>query len=142
MESMSYALIRSRAARTLTSLHKNVFSADDAMPDFHTDLWWLLISNAEGGAAGFCGMSVLPRDPGTGYLKRAGVLPKHRGQGLQRRMVRVRETAARRLGLNDMITTTYHNSASANNLISCGYKLYDPRDPWMAKGTLYWVKHL
>jgi len=77
-----------------------------------------------------------------GHLSRAGVLPDHRGNGLQRRLIGVREKKAKALGLPLVISTTYNNAPSGNNLISCGYRLYTPADPWMAEGTNYWTKKL
>jgi hypothetical protein len=46
------------------------------------------------------------------------------------------------LGWNWLITDTTDNFPSANSLISCGYKLFEPTIPWGGKLTLYWRKHL
>jgi GNAT superfamily N-acetyltransferase len=80
--------------------------------------------------------------PGTGYLCRAGVLESHRGRGLQKRLIRVRERKARKLGWTHVVTDTYENPASANSLIKCGFRSYLPRNPWGAKGVAYWIKRL
>jgi predicted acetyltransferase len=66
------------------------------------------------------------------------VLPSHRGFGLQKKFIRVRIRQAKALGLNWLITSTYDNPASANSLISCGFKMFNPTNPWMAKNTSYW----
>ena len=77
-----------------------------------------------------------------GYLKRAGVRLPHRGQGLQRRFVRVREAQARREGFSALVTDTSDNPSSANNLIACGYRIYRPDEPWGFPHTIYWFKDL
>jgi GNAT superfamily N-acetyltransferase len=65
-------------------------------------------------------------------------LPSHRGQGVQKRLIRARIRQARALGWNWLITDTYLNPASANSLIATGFKMYEPSQPWGAKQTLYW----
>ena len=78
----------------------------------------------------------------TAYLARAGVLPAWRGQGLQRRMIRVREAWARRRGYRWMISDTTDNVQSSNNLMRCGYTLIEPSAPWANHDSLYWTKRL
>jgi GNAT superfamily N-acetyltransferase len=78
-----------------------------------------------------------------GYLKRAGVMPAARGQGLQRKLISVREAQARRNGWSQMITdTTFSNVQSSNNLIRSGYHLFEPGFRWGFNTGLYWVKDL
>jgi GNAT superfamily N-acetyltransferase len=84
----------------------------------------------------------LTRKSKTGYLIRAGVLRKHRGQGLQRRFVRVREARARKNGWTSMVTDTTGATTSSNNLIRCGYRIFVPKRPWFAPETIYWSKQL
>jgi GNAT superfamily N-acetyltransferase len=78
----------------------------------------------------------------TAYLARAGVLAAWRGQGLQRRMIRVREAWARKRGYRWMISDTTDNVPSSNNLMRCGYKLIEPSAPWANEISLYWTKRL
>lgn len=78
----------------------------------------------------------------TAYLARAGVLEAWRGQGLQRRMIRVREAWARKHGYRWMISDTTDNVPSSNNLMRCGYKLIEPSAPWANEISLYWTKRL
>jgi len=87
---------------------------------------------------GFAGLVYSSRWSDCGYLVRCGVLPSHRGFGLQKKFIRVRIRQAKALGLNWLITSTYDNPASANSLISCGFKMFNPTNPWMAKHTSYW----
>jgi predicted acetyltransferase len=61
-----------------------------------------------------------------------------RGQGLQKKFIRVRIRQAKALKMNWVITSTFDNPASANSLIACGFKMFNPTKPWMAKNTSYW----
>lgn len=130
-------------AETLRDLHDEIFR--DTAPNIDTDRghWWLAFAIDERREiAGFCGLTPTYADPSLGYLKRAGVLQTHRGQGLQRRFVRVREARARRLGMRCLVTDTSDNPSSANNLIRCGYRIYAPENPWGFRHTIYWSKDL
>ncbi len=121
----------------LTHLQRECFP-EDPLEDPGRGYWWVML--ADGEPAGFCSIRDLKGNPDTGYLSRAGVMPAHRGRGLQRRLIRVRLRKARKVGWTRVVTTTYDNPASANNLIACGFRLYVPQTPWGADGTLYWTR--
>jgi GNAT superfamily N-acetyltransferase len=123
----------------LRYLHDLLFPVDH-QPDFTAGTWFLALSGNE--LVGFAGFQLEPSWPGAAYLCRAGVMPQFTGRGLQRRLIRVRERAARAQGLTRSFTTTYENPASANNLIREGYSTYLPAVPWGAPGTIYWRKTL
>ncbi len=76
------------------------------------------------------------------YFDRAGVAPHARGRGLQRRLIRARLAWSRSRGNTHAITyTAAHNIVSANNLIRCGFRLYEPAKPWAGlAGSLYWMR--
>lgn len=76
------------------------------------------------------------------YLARSGVLPKWRGRGLQKKMIAIREKFARKLGYNWVITDTTDNLPSSNSLISKGYKMFYPSNPWGNSNSIYWRKKL
>lgn len=76
------------------------------------------------------------------YLSRSGVTPLARGGGIQRRLIRVRLTWAKRQGYNWAVSDTTDNEPSANNLITCGFKLYTPPVPYSFARALYWKKKL
>lgn len=99
--------------------------------------WWLAHTKDKQ-LAGFAGLQESSQWSDTGYLVRAGVLPEYRGNGLQKRLIRVRIAAARRLGWKYVITDTRLNPESANSLISCGFRMYLPRKPWSFKDACYW----
>lgn len=134
----------------IDELHKETFGDGAPMLRPLYGHWWLGAEPNEAPVA-FAGYVDLgfpdlndtrfAREPGVGYLKRCGVLSGFRG-GLQRRFLRVREAHAKRLGLTRMITDTTENIASSNNLISAGYKLYTPEEPWAFNNSLYWYKEL
>lgn len=78
----------------------------------------------------------------TAYVALQGVLPEHRGHGLQRRLLRVAERYARSLGLDFVVTETIiDNPISSNNLIRSGFELFTPDVAWNPKQpALYWRK--
>jgi predicted acetyltransferase len=98
--------------------------------------WW--IAYKDGISCGFAGLVNSAWWSDCGYLIRCGVVPNFRGYGLQKKFIRIRVRQAKALGLNWLITSTYDNPASANSLISCGFKMFNPSKPWMAKHTSYW----
>jgi GNAT superfamily N-acetyltransferase len=141
---MTYHIVRvdgddEGISSTLTRLHEATFGNTAPIPHFNVGWWWLV--KHEGKPVGFCGLRAAD-DKKVGYLKRAGVLHEARGQGLQRRMIHVRERHARREGMVLMLTDTTDNPASANTLMSAGYRLYKPEYRWALPNALYWRKEL
>lgn len=114
---------------------------DDDLVDPVKGFWWLAFSS-KGHPVAFAGLTQVPSWTSAGFLCRAGVLADHRGQGLQRRLIRARVNKAKRIGLTHVISTTYDNPRSANNLVAEGFHLYQPESPWGAEGTNYWIKNL
>jgi len=123
----------------LLFLQQRVFPSDPAL-DPATGYWWIVRHGSE--AVAFAALRHVPSWPGSGYMARCGVLREYRGNGLQRHLLTVREKMARRLGMERVISTTYNNPTSANNLIARGYRTYEPAQRWGAKETIYWVKTL
>ena len=126
----------------LHALHALCFPGDIAprlkLDETEGGYWWLVFDDARPIAFG----GILPgkRNPGYGYLARSGVLKKYRGNGLQRRLIRVRERYARKLGWKGCVTDTTANPASANSLIHEGYKVFEPKEPWAFTNSIYWRK--
>jgi len=121
---------------TLSVLQQKCLPGDS--PFDTTQGWWWIVYDAHNLPCAFAGLVPSLRWLDTGYLCRAGVLPSHRGQGVQKRLIRARVRQARALGWNWLITDTYQNPASSNSLISTGFKLFEPTKPWGAILTLYW----
>ena len=99
--------------------------------------WWVVYTQT-GIPVGFAGMRRSYQWGDAGYLCRAGVLPEYQGHGLQKRLIDVRIRKAKALNWAWLITDTTDNPASANSLISKGFKLYEPSVPWGYKHSLYW----
>jgi predicted acetyltransferase len=109
---------------------------NDKPYDTTSGYWWIATKN--GVDIGFAGLVHSSRWTDCCNLIRAGVVPDHRGQGLQKKFIRVRIRQAKALKMNWIVTSTYDNPASANSLIACGFKMFNPSKPWMAKHTSYW----
>ena len=114
---------------------------EDTPYDTNYGYWWI-VYDALNLPCAFAGLVRSVRWTNVGYLCRAGVLPGHRGRGVQKRLIRARIRQAKALGWDYLITDTYLNPASSNSLIACGFKLYEPLKPWGVKETLYWRLNL
>ena len=122
----------------LNKIDKILFPLDELCPK---NGWWWVVKD-KGDIIAFAGLHPSYNWDDAGYLCRVGVLPSYQGKGLQKRLIRVREKKARLLKYRWLITDTTDNAASANNLISCGYKLYEPDIPWGPHDALYWRKKM
>ncbi len=129
-----------RIAAILHHLHYSTFK--DTAPPCEPELgwWWIVYHGSE--PVAFAGIVPSATTTDGGYLVRSGVLEGHRGHGLQRRLLRVREAFARRVGWRRTLTDTTDNPASSNNLIRAGYRMFDPDTPWGPDGACYWQKVL
>ena len=128
------------AAEILSDLHQLTFFDAAAMPQFDLGTWWLAYHGDD--AVAFAGVLPSTHVKNGGYFCRVGVLQRHRGRGLQRRMMRVIEARGRRIGWGSIVSDTTDNTVSANNFIQAGYRLFEPEAPWAWPQTLYWRKWL
>lgn len=113
----------------------------DVTVDPASSIWW--VARVCGVDIALAGLRVpFPDSPVTGYLSLCGVESAFRGRGIQRALIRKRIAMARKLGVLKVVTDTYNNPASANNLIACGFRTYMPDEPWKADGAVYWFKDL
>lgn len=104
--------------------------------------YWWVVEDEPSHTVAFACLKVC-KGTAYGYLARSGVYENHRGKGLQRKLIRVREAYARKLGLTHMVCDTSRaNLASSNSLIACGYKLYTPLQPWAFADGNYWIRKL
>lgn len=137
----------------ILDLHDYTFLDPRVRPDLPRGFWWLVYDKDQwiGGIippdqhvrpVAFCGLTEALATKETGYLKRAGVLQAYRGQGLQRKLITVRERKARKLGFNMMLTDTTDNPPSSNSLIRAGYKIFEPAYRWAFPHSIYWRKTL
>jgi GNAT superfamily N-acetyltransferase len=130
---------KSEVKKALIELQKECLPYDKVVKPVY-GYWWIVYQ--AGVPVGFAALNASLRWTKTGYLMRAGIVPAHQGRGLQRRLIRIRERKARQLGWEYMLSDTHYNPASSNNLIKCGYKLYDPSVVWAFKASNYWIKKL
>lgn len=121
----------------ISTMDKECFPNDDP-PNLEDTTWWVYYEDGE--AIAYCSLSIV--DGNIGFLSRSGVMPGHRGKGLQKKMIRHRERVAKREKLAKIITYTFiENVYSSNNLISAGYKLYLP-DEGTEDSFLHWYKYI
>lgn len=121
----------------LDKLDKEAFPTIPVYPKIGAH-WWVLGGDY---LQGFAGLRIW--NATSAFLCRAYVRPEFKGLGYHKRFIRVREKAARAWGLQTLATYTHPaNLASANNLISCGFKLYTPHSPFGVEGALYFKKDL
>ena len=131
---------KAEIAATLKYLQKKCLPHDYPC-DITKGHWWIAyVDNII--PVGFAGMVRSISWWDCGYLCRAGVITEYQGKGIQKRLIKVREAQAKRLGWNWIITDTRDNPPSSNNLIACGFRLYNPTQPWGYKDALYWRKKI
>jgi GNAT superfamily N-acetyltransferase len=125
----------------IVRLHKDIFPDDDMyLPE--KGHWWIAYSDRR--PVAFAGMVPVKGDATKTqfYLCRAGVIKKHRGHGLQKRLIRARMQKAKQIGATRVVTSTYCNPVSSNNLIGAGFRMFKPNTGWGATGTNYWTKDI
>jgi GNAT superfamily N-acetyltransferase len=120
----------------LLHLQKKCLPADKPHNVMHGH-WWIVYT-CSGIPVAFAGMSRSSNWLDAGYLCRAGVVPEYTGNGLQKKLIRARIAKAKKLRWSWLITDTTANPASGNNLMSQGFRLYEPAVPWAYKHSLYW----
>jgi GNAT superfamily N-acetyltransferase len=135
----------SAIADTLEEMHTRTFTDGTHLPVVD-GLWmgdWWLAYYLDAPVA-FAGMT--KADPhyahNAAYLCRVGVLKEHRGNGLQKRLIRAIERHAARLKFSRIVSDTTNNPPSANSFIACGYKTFKPTAPWSFDRAVYWRKEL
>ena len=100
--------------------------------------WWIVWKGKD--PVGFAGLRPCknPCNDGVGFLCRVGVVQTHRGKVLKKRLIKVREQKAKRIGIKELVTYCVPwNCPSVNSLISCGYRLYRPGSYWGGGGSVY-----
>lgn len=134
----------------LLQLDRICFPDDDRI-DPSVGTWW--VAYHDGDPIGFAGAKLLVTPitnvrgvdmGGAVFLSRCGIIPIYQGLGLQRRLIRVRLSWARRKRCKRAITyTAYKNVSSARNLQKEGFLLYLPESDWSGmQRALYWMKEL
>lgn len=105
-----------------------------------THLW---LASEDGSPIAFASLTEYPDQPDTAFLSLSGVIPSARGKGLQKKLIKKREALCKKLGKTRIISyASYDNIYSANNLIRCGYRLYQPEWEWAVKHAYYFQKKI
>ena len=128
--------IRKESVQTRLAVLQNICLPYDTPVDTNFGCWWIAVK--DGADIGFAGLTRTVSWIDCGYLCRAGVVPDARGQGIQKKFIRARIRQAKALGWKWLVTDTTDNPASANSLVSAGFKMFNPTKPWGFKNTLYW----
>lgn len=130
-----------KACADITLIHDATFGDSASQPDL-SDGRWFIVRHGEVAVA-FAGVCNADRIENAGYFCRVGVLPKHRGRGLQMRLMRAIESKAREIGWRELVSDTANwNVHSANNFIRAGWELFWPEKPWAIAKAVYWRKAL
>jgi GNAT superfamily N-acetyltransferase len=73
------------------------------------------------------------------FLARSGVDEEHRGNGIQKYMIRSRIEYAKTISNKQIMTYTHpENIASMNSLISCDFRIFKPKYRFAGKNMIYW----
>lgn len=137
---MSYRIRQTTNIGTIKKLHKEIFPKDEYY-EHSGNIYWLVEDTDTGEYIAFC----IATDIGHRllYLSRVGVSIGHRGKGLHRRLIRVREAYGKRHNFRCVITyTIIHNPNSFSHLVKNGYELYCPENMWAGDDVLYFRKIL
>lgn len=103
--------------------------------------WWFVYDDRDN-SKGFAGAKMWKPDNFV-FLCLSGVLPEARGQGLQKKLINVRIKWAKSQEADGVYTyTSKENIVSANNLIKCGFMLFEPPYKWGLDDGLYWYMRL
>jgi len=88
-------------------------------------------------------LSAHPLRNGIWFFSRVGVMPSHRGQGLQRKLMTVMERHGRREGWREVVTYTVgRNGYSTANILEAGYRTYEPRKSYVGFQVVHLRKKL
>jgi GNAT superfamily N-acetyltransferase len=106
--------------------------------EFKTNRTWWVEVDKKGLIIAYCGSIY---SEGICILNRAWVKKQYRGKGFHKKMIQIRLRAAKKTCTVAITYTIYTNFASANNLISQGFKLYEPVYKYGGE-VLYFTKQL
>jgi ribosomal protein S18 acetylase RimI-like enzyme len=80
---------------------------------------------------------------GRWFFSRVGVMPSHRGRGLQRKLMATMEKHGRANGWGEIVTyTAGFNGWSTRNILAAGYRTYEPRKSYVGFEVVHLRKRL
>lgn len=128
-----------RYAAIVADLHAQLFPTI-VFPYPHYGDWWVVWEGKK--AVAFAHSSMTTYYPNSGYFSRVGVLPEHRGHGLQARLMKKVVERGREHGWEAIYSDTTRVPHSAANFRKMGWTEFQPEAPWGSKYTIYWRKEL
>lgn len=138
----AYRIARADLPVAVLALDEICFPHDDRISTADS-LWWIVWHREQPVAYAGLRLCKDEHNLGLAFLCRVGVVPDHRGRGLQKRLIRTREAAARRLAVTELVTYCVPwNCASINSLIATGYRTYRPTTKYGGAGAIYFRKPL
>lgn len=134
-----YKIRRTAQFENIILLNTVIFPCDPLEIDKKSRGWLVYHQNTP---AAFCTMRML--EDSIAFMDRGGILDEHRGRGLHKRLIRVREKYARAQGFQTVITYVMaDNYASLFTLVRHGYKMYEPDYAYAGvKGVIYLQKDI
>ena len=88
-------------------------------------------------------LSAHPLRNGVWFFSRVGVMPSHRGQGLQRKLMTAMERHGRKEGWREIVTYCVgRNAHSIANILEAGYRTYEPRKSYVGWQCVHMRKRL
>lgn len=121
-------------------IHKACFPYDQFY-DHEGNHYWIAYIKHNHEPIGFC----IGTDIGdkTMFLSRAGILLKWRGNGLHRRLIKVRERFAKKNNFECIITyVKSNNPESFSSIIKLRYEAYEPECKYGTTNSIYFKKSL
>ena len=114
--------------KLIEKLNERIFPEDPLEVGPTDPCWIVYLADMP---VGFGTLRPLPYEAESVFFSRAGLQEIARGAGLHKRLIGVRLSWCKRNGYKNIITyTLQENLASANNLASMGFKLYEPENLW------------
>ena len=134
---MSYRIREVKTFKHIQNLNERIFPGEP-YKRHNYGYYWLVFNNDR--PVGFAGMHICSntKEYDTVFLSRSGVIKAHRGKGLGNRLLRVRINLCKKLEVKTIITYTIDNIPSANNLISMGFRIYDPDYRYGGLEAIHW----
>lgn len=123
-------------SRLVKWLDQDIFPLDvrQAIPGY---FWWVVYDDVT--PIGFGALEITGKKA---ILHRAGIMVKHRGNGLYQKVIQKMVAIAKKHRCRTLDTYTKpFNVASVNGLIACGFRAYLP-DPTKLENINYWRRTL
>ena len=134
-----YKVRKTTRFENIVLLNTEIFPCDPLEIDQKSRGWLVYHQN---NPIGFCTMRML--EDKIAFMDRGGILDEHRGKGIHKRLIKVRERYARAHGSEVIITYVMEdNYASLFTLVRHGYKMYEPDYAYAGvKGVIYLQKDI